>query len=134
MTVVPPDSGTGADPGGAGTTPGGPGTAPGGWLASNRLTIALAVAGVESVVVAVDETFSRWFVLGLAAIAVWLYFAKGRTSDSDDVRQLTWIAAVSQSLALLAVVLAASLKWIALGAAGVFAVVALVLLLRREKP
>jgi hypothetical protein len=95
------------------------------WLRIRRTRIALWIAAIEAVLVAVFHSTSRWTVIGLAIVAVALYVAVGRESRSDTFRQLTWIFAVSQLLAVVAAILAFIVFWTAIIAVAVFAVIAL---------
>jgi hypothetical protein len=95
------------------------------WLRARRFRIALVVAAFEAILVAVFNDASRWTVVGIAVAAVLLYWYTGRNSRSDTYRQVTWIVAVSQLAAVLAVVLAVLLLWTAILAAVVFAGIAL---------
>jgi hypothetical protein len=98
---------------------------PGRWLRARRNGIALWVAVLEAIIVALLHDVSRWTVIVLAVVAVVLWLYAGRSSRSDTVRQVTWIFAASQLLALVAVILAFILFWTALILAAIFALVAL---------
>ena len=64
----------------------------------------------------------------VAAIALALYTFAFRGARSDALRHVSWIAAASQLLALLVVILAFILSWLAFVLVAVFAIVALYLL------
>lgn len=98
-------------------------------LRENRLKIALLVALVEGVLVLLGE-IDWWVVVLLAIGAIVLYATRGRTSGRDDVRQVTWIAAVSQVAVVLVPTLALVLTAFAVVALVLLAVIALVVLLR----
>jgi hypothetical protein len=98
---------------------------PGRWLRERRIRIALSIAAIEAIVVAVFHDVSRFTVIGLAILAVVLYWFSGRESRSDAYRQATWIFAVSQLLAVIAAILAFIVFWTAIIAVAVFAVIAL---------
>jgi hypothetical protein len=100
------------------------------WLRERRLRVALSIAVVESILVAIFHDVSRWSVIGLAIVAVVLYVAAGRESRYDAVRQITWIFAVSQLLAVVAAIVAFIVFWMAIVAVVVFAIVALFFLFR----
>ncbi|HEY7196091.1 MAG TPA: hypothetical protein VH306_02780 [Gaiellaceae bacterium] len=100
-----------------------------GWLSRNRLTIALVIAACEAVLVALDNGFSRWSVIALAVIFVALYLAWGRELKHGFGRDITWILAASQTIAVAAVVLASILGFLAFLLAGLLAVLVLVVLL-----
>jgi cytochrome b561 len=95
------------------------------WLRARRVRFALWIAAVEAIIVAVAHDISRWTVIALAIAAVALYVAAGRESRSDTFRQLSWIFAASQLLAVLAAILAFIVFWTAIIAVVVFAAVAL---------
>ena len=57
-----------------------------------------------------------------------LYLFWGRMAHSDTVRQLSWIAGASQALAVIVVIFAFILSWLALLLAGIFAAIALLFL------
>jgi hypothetical protein len=106
---------------------------PGRWLRARRVRIALWTAVVEAVIVAIFHGVSRWTVIGLAIVAVALYVAAGRNSRSDVVRQVTWIFAASQLLAVVAAILAFIFFWTAIIVAVVVAVIALFFLFTERK-
>jgi hypothetical protein len=95
------------------------------WLRVRRNRITVSIAVVEAIVVAIFHDVSRFTVIGLAILAFVLYWFAGRTSRSDTFRQLSWIFATSQLLAVIAAILAFIVLWTAILAACVFAVVAL---------
>jgi hypothetical protein len=95
------------------------------WLRARRVRFALWIAAIEAVIVAIFHDVSRWTVVGLAVVAVSLYFAAGRNSRSDTFRQASWILAASQLLAVVAAILAFIIFWAAIIAVVVFAVIAL---------
>ena len=95
------------------------------WLRARRIRVAIWVAVVEGLIVALDHGVSRWTVMILAIAVLALYFAVGRNMRWDVGRQLAWIAAASQVLALLVVVLAFIVWGIALALVVLFALVAL---------
>jgi hypothetical protein len=98
-----------------------------GWL-TTRSKVALGIAFVEGLIVWVGHDLTRWMVFGIAIPLVVLYFAAGRTSKYRLVREVTWIAAASQSLAIVLVILAWVLKVLVLVLAVACAVVALLFL------
>jgi hypothetical protein len=103
-------------------------TRTGRWLQQRRFRIALWIAVVEAILVAVFHDISRWTVVGVAIVAVVAYLFKGREARSVTVRQVSWILAFSQALAVLAVILSVLFFWMALIAAVVFAAIALFVL------
>ena len=95
------------------------------WLRERRLRLALWVAVVEGLLVALTPDLTKWTVIIIGTILLALYIVAGRNMRWDVGRQLTWIAAASQALAILVVILAFVLGLIAIVLVGVFAIVAL---------
>lgn len=104
-------------------------TRAGRWLRPRRIRAALWIAVVEGIIVAVLHDVSRWTVVAIAIPLLALYLFWGRNARSDTVRQLAWIAGASQALAVVVVILAFILSWLALLLAGIFALVAILFLL-----
>src|SRR5205814_5168544 len=102
-------------------------TKTGRWLRQRRLRTALWIAVVEAVLAAFTHDVSRVTIIVLAAIFVPIYLIWGR-NQGDTIRQLTWIAAASQALAVVAAVLAIVIGLLVLVIAGIFAAVALFLI------
>jgi hypothetical protein len=98
------------------------------WLAQRRLKIALGIAVLEGIIVAIEKDFSRWTVIIISAPIIAFYLFAGRSLGSDTGRQLSWIAAAAQAFAVLLCVVALVIGAFVLIVAGVFAVIALVLL------
>jgi hypothetical protein len=103
-------------------------TRAGRWLRARRIRIALWVAVIEGIIVALAHDVSRWTVIAIAIPVLALYVFWGRTAKSDTARQVSWIGGASQALAVVVVILAFILNWLALILAGVFAVIALLFL------
>jgi phosphatidylserine synthase len=103
-------------------------TRTGRWLRERRLRLALWTAVIEGVLVAVSHDLTRWTVLVIAVIVLAFYVLAGRQMKWDVGRQLSWIAAASQALAILVVVLAFVVGLLAIVLVGLFAVIALVYL------
>ena len=103
------------------------------WLAERRLKIALGIAVLEGILVAVEKDFSRWGVIIISAPIIAFYLFAGRALESDTARQLSWIAAASQAFAVILCVVALIIGAFVLIVAGVFAAIALILLLG-ERP
>jgi hypothetical protein len=99
------------------------------WLRARRIRIALWIAVIEGILVWILPTVSKWTVVAIAIPLLALYLFWGRTARSDTARQLSWIAGASQALAVVVVILAFILSWLALLLAGIFAVVAVLFLL-----
>ena len=104
-------------------------TRAGRWLRARRIRIALWVAVFEGIIVALAHDVSRWTVVAIAIPLLALYVVWGRQARSDTVRQIAWIGGASQALAVVVVILAFILSWLALVLAGVFAAIALLFLL-----
>jgi hypothetical protein len=105
------------------------------WLAERRLKIALGIAVLEGILVAVAKGWSIWTVIIISAPIIAFYLFAGRTVQSDAGRQLAWIAAAAQSFAVILCVVALVIGAFVLIVAGVFAAVALILLLgERDRP
>ena len=98
------------------------------WLRERRLRLALWVAVVEGLLVALTHDLTRWTVLVIAVIVLAFYVLAGRSMRWDVARQLSWIAAASQALAILVVIVAFVLGLVAIFLVAVFAVIALVYL------
>ena len=83
---------------------------PGGWLQQRRIRLAAWIAAAEGVVVLVSHDLTRWTVIALAIVGsiAWL---GGRESRSRTVRQVLWIFAASQLLAVILVILAWIVTW-----------------------
>ena len=82
------------------------------WLRERRLRLALLVAFVESLIVLFSD-HGWWYVVGACFIAVLAYWFIGRRR-SGVVYEITWVAAVSQLLAVLVPVLWVLVKTLAL--------------------
>ena len=95
------------------------------WLRERRLKIALWIAAVEGLVVALAQGVSRWTVLFLAIALLVVYMFAGRNVRWDAGRQIAWIVAASQILALLVVILVFVVKIFAVILVIAFALIAL---------
>jgi hypothetical protein len=99
------------------------------WLEARRLKIALGLAFLEGIIVALEKDFTRWTVIIISAPIIAFYVFAGRSLDSDTGRQLSWIAAATQAFTILLCVVALLIGSFALIIAGLFAAVAVILLL-----
>ena len=97
------------------------------WLRDRRWRISFWIGAAEAVIVAFSH-YTRWTVIGVWILALLLYWV-AHEQRSSVARQLIWIFAASQSLAVAAVILAFILSWLAFVLVAVFAIVALYLLL-----
>jgi hypothetical protein len=103
-------------------------TRTGRWLRVRRIRFALWIAVIEGIIVAFTHDVSRWTVVAISIPLLALYVFWGRDARSDTARQITWIAGASQALAVIVVIFAFILPWLALVLAGIFAVIALMYL------
>jgi len=101
------------------------GTRIGRWLRGRRVRLALWVAVIEGLLVALTPDLTKWTVLVIGAILLAFYMVAGRNMSWDVGRQLSWIAAASQALAILVVIFAFVFKLVAILAVVIFALVAL---------
>jgi hypothetical protein len=97
------------------------------WLETRRVRLACWIAAAEAIVVLFSHNLTKWTVIALAIVSV-LAWLGGRESSSHVVRQVLWIFAASQLLAVIAVILAWIVKWAVIMAVVVFAVLGLVYL------
>jgi len=101
-------------------------------LRVNRVRIALVVALIEGILVLLGS-IDWWLVVLLAIAAVALYVLWGRLARREEVRELSWVFAVSQVAVVLVPTLALVLTAFAVMALVLIAVVALVVLLRDRR-
>ena len=97
------------------------------WLEARRLRLALWISALEALVVLLSHDVTKWTVIALAVVSV-LAWIGGRESRHQLVREVLWIFAASQLLAVIAVILAWIVKWAVIMAVVVFAVLGLVYL------
>ncbi len=98
------------------------------WLRENRLKVALGIAIAEVLFVALEEDFSRITVIVIAIPVILFWLLAGRTLDSELGREISWILAMSQALAVVAAIIAILIPTVALVLAGVLGAVAAYLL------
>ena len=98
------------------------------WLRENRLKVALGIAVAEGLFVALEEDFSRVTVIVIAIPVVLFWLLAGRSLDSELGREISWILAMSQALAVVAAIVAILIPAIALVLAGIFGAIAAYLL------
>ena len=103
------------------------------WLRENRLKVALGIAVAEGLFVALEEDFSRVTVIVIAIPVVLFWLLAGRTLESELGREISWILAMSQALAVVAAIVAILIPIVALIVAGIFGAVA-VYLLYHDRP
>lgn len=109
------------------------GTRTGRWLRHRRVRLALWVAVVEGLIAAFSADIGRWTILAMAVIVLAFYIVAGRQLKWDVARELSWIAAASQVLAILVIIFAFILKLVAIVAIVGFALVALIYLFSDHK-
>jgi hypothetical protein len=97
------------------------------WLRGRRVRLALWLAVFEGIIVAIRGE-SKWVVAVIAALVLLLYAALRDRLEWDAGRQVLWIVAASQVLALLVAIFAFILESIAIIAVVIIAVAALVYL------
>ena len=105
------------------------------WPLSTRMKIALGIAVLEGILVGLSKDFTRWTLIIVSAPIIAFYLFAGRSLESDTGRQLSWIAAAAQAFAVILTVVALVIGAFVLIVAGVFAAIALIMLLgERERP
>jgi hypothetical protein len=104
------------------------GTRVGRWLGARRIRLSLWVAVIEGLLVALTPDLTKWTVIVIGVILLAFYIVAGRKMNWDVARQLSWIAAASQALAILVVIFAFVLKLVAIVAVVILAIIALVYL------
>ena len=104
-------------------------TSLGRWLRARRLRISAWIAVLEGLLVLIHAV-PRVPAIILAAAIIVFYFGFGRQLRVDSLRQVSWIAAMSQALVILVPVLAVLIWGVAVLALAVLAVVALFVLLQ----
>ena len=107
-------------------------TRTGRWLLRYRTKIAFAIAVVEAILL-VAGAISRPAALLVAVLVIVGYLWLGRKLRPPLLRDLAWIAAVSQALVALVPLLLFVVTAVAVVAVAILAVVALVILLSRRR-
>lgn len=100
----------------------------GAWLRERRLRLALLIGLIETVFV-VWGGLGWFWVLALAAVAVALYVFVSRRTSSRSLRELAWILAASQLIAVIVPVLWEVAKFFAIVILVLMAAALLVMLL-----
>jgi FtsH-binding integral membrane protein len=98
------------------------------WLRENRLRLAFGIAVAETILVLVSALQWRWAVL-LAGLVFAFHFLVGRKLRYDTLRQLSWTAALSQTLPVLVPLLLVVLSTLVVIAIVAVALVVLALML-----
>src|SRR5262249_47560533 len=91
------------------------------WLEQRRFRIALWIAFVEALIVLFSHNLTKWTVIALAIVSVFAWYV-GRDNRSQVLRNVLWILAASQLLAVIAVPLGWVFKWAVIGAVILFGV------------
>ena len=99
-------------------------TSSGRWLRERRLRITLWIAAVEGLLY-LFHALNWWTAVGLALVTVGFWWFFGRTSRSDTLRQLSWIAGSSQLLVLCVPIALGLVKAVAIAVIALLAIVAL---------
>ena len=98
------------------------------FYAQTRVKIAISIAAVEALIVAISHDWSKWTVIVVAIPIILFYLLAGRMLESDLGRQISWVAAASQALTVIVVLLWYWIEVLTFVTAGVFVVIALYLL------
>ena len=97
------------------------------WLREHRVRTALWIAVLEVVLAALTASVSKYTIIALGLITIPVYLIWGK-DQRGTIRQVSWIAAASQALAVVAVLLSHFIGLFVLVLAGIFAAVALFLI------
>jgi hypothetical protein len=97
------------------------------WLREHRVRTALWIAVLEVVLAAVTASISKYTIIALGLVTIPVYLIWGK-DQRGTIRQVSWIAAASQALAIVAVLLSHFISLFVLVLAGIFAAVALFLI------
>jgi hypothetical protein len=101
------------------------------WLHERRVSIAIAIAIAEGVLIVAGE-LSKAVALVVAVAVVVLYFTLADRLKPGVAREIAWVAAVSQAIVMLVPVLVILIGTLTLIAIAVIGVIALVLLFSRR--
>jgi len=101
------------------------------WLAQRRVKAALAIGVGEGILAAVGG-ISSWVVIGIAIPTVLIYILRGRFLESDLGRQLAWVAAASQAVAVVVALLVPVIALLILIIVALLAIAVFVLLYRER--
>ena len=97
------------------------------WLRAHRVRAALWIAVLEVVLAAVTASVSKYTIIALGLITIPIFLIWGK-DQRGTIRQVSWIAAASQALAIVGVLLSHFIGLFVLVLAGIFAAVALFLI------
>jgi hypothetical protein len=90
------------------------------------------VIGVGEGILAVVGGISTWLVVGIAIPTVLVYILRGRSLESELGRQLAWVAAASQAVAVLVALLVPLIALLILIIVALLAIAVLVVLYRER--
>jgi len=102
------------------------------WLRERRFRTALWIALIEGLLV-ILHVIDKWAAIGVAVVILGVYFLWARGASSPTIREVSWVAAVSQAILILVPIVVAIVGTIALILVALIAVVALVALFA-ERP
>ena len=102
------------------------------WLHAHRTKIAFWIAVVEATVL-VFGPLGRWAALAVALIVLAVYFSVRPRIGSPLLRDVLWIAAVSQALIALVPLLLIVVSTVAVVAVALLAIAALVVLFKDRR-
>ena len=74
------------------------------WIRENRLRLAFGIAIAETILILVSVLQWRWALL-IAGLVFAFHFFVGRRARFESLRQLSWTAAISQTLPVIVPVL-----------------------------
>jgi hypothetical protein len=97
------------------------------WFRANRFRIALAIAVVETILI-VANVLSWFLAIGIATLVFAIYLFVRRKVRNPAIRQVTWTAALSQTVPVLVPLLLVLATTIAIITIAIFALVIAVLL------
>ena len=97
------------------------------WLRERRVAIAVWIAVIEGLLLIV-HAIPRLLTLGIAVAVVVVFFWLGHRLRPGPIRDVAWIAAVSQAFVMTIPILVIVVGTLAFVAVGILAVLALVLL------
>jgi hypothetical protein len=97
------------------------------WMRARRYRFTFALAAIEGLLY-VLHVLHWWAAVGLALVALALWWFAGRRSRSHTFRELTWILAAAQLLVLLVPLALGILKVVAIAVIALLAVAALFVL------
>jgi hypothetical protein len=98
-------------------------------FSDRRVKIALWIAVAEAIITYVKTDWTKWTIIIIAIPIVLFHLLAGRNLDSRLGRDISFTLALSQAFAVIAVIVASLFDTLVLVLAGIFAGVALLLLL-----